>query len=69
MTGRIYLERGRPVRVLAAWRPVSKARPMEAAPAWLIWHRRPASAPRNVAIQRAQGEVVVRPARGLRRPR
>ncbi len=69
MIGRVYLEHGRPVRVLAAWRPVSRANPLEPAPEWLVWHRPPASAPRNVAVLRAGGEVVVRPARGLRRPR
>jgi hypothetical protein len=49
-TGRTYLERGRPVTVLARWRPGS-------------------GGPRNVLIRRGNGQLVVRPFRGLRTPR
>ncbi len=64
MTGRIYLLRGEPVVVLAAWR----WRPREAVPAppWLIWWQPPAQPPRNVRIG-INGKHVVRPFRGLRR--
>lgn len=55
----IYLERGAPVRVLVSWRAKLPA-------ARLGLHLRPA-APRNVLIQRADGTLVVRPFRGLRR--
>jgi acetyl esterase len=48
MVGRTYLERGRPVVVLARWAPRCR--------------------PRNVLIRRADGELVVRPFRGLRLP-
>lgn len=50
MTGRTDLERGRPVVVLARWRPGSHG-------------------PRNVLIRRDNGELTVRPFRGLRKPR
>lgn len=49
ITGRVYLERGEPVRVLVRWGP--------------------GGGPRNVRIERADGSTVVRPFRGLRRPR
>ena len=48
MIGRTYLERGRPVVVLARWN---------------------GTGPRNVLIRREDGTLVVRPFRGLRRPR
>ncbi|GGS97755.1 hypothetical protein GCM10010156_64940 [Planobispora rosea] len=49
MTGRIYIERGRPVLALLGWA---------------------GRGPRNVLILRWEsGELVVRPFRGLRRPR
>ena len=47
MVGRIYLERGSPVVVVARWG---------------------GEGPRNVLIRRADGALVVRPFRGLRRP-
>jgi acetyl esterase len=47
LAGRIYLERGAPVLVLASWGP--------------------GGGPRNVLIERANGDRVVRPFRGLRR--
>ncbi|MBO2453752.1 hypothetical protein J4573_42150 [Actinomadura barringtoniae] len=46
MIGRTYLERGRPVVVLARWA---------------------GGGPRNVLIRRENGELVVRPFRGLRK--
>jgi len=51
--GATYLERGRPVTVVAQWRSGRDAGPR---------------GPRNVLIRRADGELVVRPFRGLRRP-
>jgi hypothetical protein len=64
MIGRVYLERSRPVTVLARWAvthpPASDA---------VTWLRSPkASAPRNVLIEREDGSRTVRPFRGLRRP-
>lgn len=56
VAGDTYLERGRPVVV------VVRARPAPAPPG-----RR--SAPRNVLIRRECGTLVVRPFRGLRRPK
>jgi hypothetical protein len=50
MTGRTYMEKGRPVVVLTRWRPGS-------------------GGPRNVLIRREDGTLVVRPFRGLRKPR
>jgi hypothetical protein len=49
ITGRVYLERGKPVHVIVRWGP--------------------GGGPRNVLIERADGSRVVRPFRGLRRPR
>lgn len=46
ITGRIYLERGKPVTVITQWR---------------------GKGPRNVAIRREGGQIVVRPLRGLRK--
>jgi acetyl esterase len=57
--GRVYLERGEPVRVLARWRDVE---PVEV-------RGRVLRTPRNVLIERADGSRVVRPFRGLRRVR
>jgi acetyl esterase len=54
VTGRVYLERGRPVVVIAAWRPARRGDP---------------SGPRNVWIRREDGSEVIRPFRGLRRLR
>lgn len=63
MIGRTYLERGRPVVVLARWRHMPPSEP----PGWLTWLARPRRAPRNVLIRRADGTQAVRPFRGLRR--
>jgi acetyl esterase len=49
VVGKTYLERGKPVVVLARWGP--------------------GGGPRNVLIERANREQVVRPFRGLRTPR
>jgi len=49
ITGRTYLERGRPVVVLVRWGP--------------------GGGPRNVLIRRENGQQVVRPFRGLCKPR
>lgn len=82
MIGGTYLERGRPVNVLASWRGARMPR----AEAVLISQagRDPGSThnfgdvvlqlvgnsgPRNVLIQREDGSLVVRPFRGLRRPK
>ena len=46
VTGRTYLERGKPVTVITQWR---------------------GKGPRNVAIRREDGQIVVRPFRGLRK--
>jgi hypothetical protein len=48
VTGRVYLERGRPVTVLIRWGA--------------------GGGPRNVLIRREDGQLAVRPFRGLRKP-
>jgi hypothetical protein len=71
ITGRIYLENGRPVAVLARWNGTPAA-PWEGIP--LVWlprsdgkpHTR--TGPHNVLIERADGSRVVRPFRGLQTP-
>src|SRR5690606_19164578 len=63
-----YLERGRPVAVLARHRLPSKANPAAPCPLWLTWTIPPRGAPRNVLVRREDGELAVRPFRGLRRP-
>jgi len=70
MTPRVatYLERGRPVTVLARHRLPSKANPPAPVPSWLVWTVTPRGAPRNVLVRRESGDLVVRPFRGLRRP-
>jgi acetyl esterase len=61
--GRTYLERGQPVTVLARW-----ATPPPAPDGVVVWLRPPRrGGPRNVLIRRADGSLVVRPFRGLRR--
>jgi hypothetical protein len=63
MVGRTYWERSRPVLVLARW-----ATPPADAPAACTWHRPPRrTGPRTVLVQRADGSLVVRPFRGLRK--
>lgn len=72
VVGRTYLERGEPVEVLAQWRgpseAVSNRRDLVCREVVLNPGRRRRSGPRNVLIRRADGELVVRPFRGLRRP-
>lgn len=64
----VYLERGQRVTVLARFRLPSKANPPAPVPAWLEWRARPKGAPRNVLIEREDGQRIVRSFRGLRRP-
>ena len=66
MKGASYLERGQPVTVLARgnWK---RPEPVRCAVIWLRSPRR--LAPRNVLIERADGSLVVRPFRGLRKPK
>ncbi|MGW0836549.1 hypothetical protein [Streptomyces prunicolor] len=67
MTGRTYLERGRPVTVLIAY---CARRVPDVTGDWLHFQwpgQRPAAGPRNVAIRRTDGSTVVRPFRGLTR--
>lgn len=69
MTGRAYLERGKPVTVTIAY--CARHTP-EVAGAWLDFSwpdGRPVAGPRNVAIRRADGTATIRPFRGLVRPR
>lgn len=73
IVGRIYLERGEPVEVIAQWQMGRDAQPdvaMMLLPdgdgSWRVVDLK--SGPRNVLIQRADGELVVRPFRGLRKP-
>jgi acetyl esterase len=67
MTGRVYLERGRPVTVII---PYCARRAPDITGSWLHFQwpgRRPTAGPRNVAVLRADGSTVVRPFRGLTR--
>lgn len=73
IVGRTYLERGEPVEVLAQWRAKS-GQPFDGVPpsGWCInltfWtERQPKAGPRNVLIRRVNGDLVVRPFRGLRK--
>jgi acetyl esterase len=64
MLGRVYLEHKQPVVVLARWGAVPAG-----AGSGVSWLRPPRrTAPRNVLIRRADGTLVIRPFRGLRRP-
>ncbi|MER5227118.1 hypothetical protein [Streptomyces flaveus] len=68
MTGRVYLERGQSVTVAI---PYCARRAPDVTGDWLHFQwpgRRPAAGPRNVAIRRTDGSIVVRPFRGLTRP-
>lgn len=60
ITGRTYLDHGRPVVVLAQWAH-STGIPVPG----VLTAR---TAPRNVLVQREDGTRTVRPFRGLRRP-
>lgn len=60
--GTTYLERGKPVLVLATWSRSPVAAGL------VLWLRPPKPAgPRNVLIERADGSRDVRPFRGLRK--
>lgn len=78
MIGKTYLERGRPVVVLRRWREARRAKPTEitedqAEELELLVEAGIGTVrlcgPRNVLIQREDGSLVVRPFRGLRRPK
>ena len=64
MIGKTYLERGQPVVVLARWGSVAWRCPPRPI-CFLTGGIK--DAPRNVLIQRAGGEQIVRPFRGLRK--
>lgn len=71
MKGDTYLERGRPVVLLARWRG-TEAITIAPHQSERIQIRPPRrgkqqTGPRNVLIQREDGSLVVRPFRGLRR--
>lgn len=77
VVGRTYLERGKPVVVLAQWRtgqPLSIGThgafdDITRTTRVTIFHGEPKSAtgPRNVLIRRENRDLVVRPFRGLRK--
>lgn len=67
MTGRRYMLHGQQVEVVCAFVLPSKRNPLPPVPAWLTWAAPPAGAPRNAAVRYADGRIVVRPFRGLRR--
>lgn len=79
MVGRVYLERGQKVTVRARWVTQPAGPPVvqwhrliteEDAPPRLVElqpGQKAKGAPRNVLIERADGTLVVRSARGLRR--
>lgn len=67
MTGRVYLERGHPVTLVIPY--CARSAPDITGP-WLHFQwpgRQPVAGPRNVAIRRTDGSIVVRPFRGLAR--
>lgn len=67
MTGRVYFERGHPVTVVI---PYCARHAPDITGSWLRFQwpgRRPAAGPRNVAIRRSDGSIIVRPFRGLTR--
>jgi acetyl esterase len=67
MIGKTYYERGRPVVVICAWRG-GKLPPIEATEGQPVtFYGVARGGPRNVLIRRQDGELVVRPFRGLRR--
>jgi hypothetical protein len=68
MTGRTYLLAGQPVTLICKFALPSKRNPATPRPPWLHWATQPPGAPRNAAIQHADGTTVVRPFRGLRMP-
>ncbi|WP_047890972.1 hypothetical protein [Micromonospora sp. RV43] len=62
ITGRTYLERGQLVTVLVQWRQQRKTERMPAHQLLTLGTH----TPRNVLLRRPDGELVVRPFRGLR---
>jgi hypothetical protein len=64
MTGRTYLERGRPVTVLVGWRNGQGEPELDQA---LRTVQRPRYGPKNVMVRREDGSIVIRPFRGLRK--
>lgn len=73
ITGRTYLERGKPVVVLARWAGGGRPAGRPGVQAGVIWYppcgkkATYKQAPRNVLIRRRGGATVVRPFRGLLR--
>lgn len=65
MTGLTYLERGRPVTIVARWARADDMR--SAATSLGLRLPPPPWGPRNVVIRREDGSLVCRPFRGLRR--
>lgn len=65
IAGTTYLEAGQPVTALVAWRQQRKTERLTTGP---YLHLK-TTTPRNVLIRRADGTQVVRPFRGLRRPK
>lgn len=64
IAGSTYLERGKPVVVVAAWRQQRVTERVDLGPLVQLG----TSSPRNVWIRRADGTEAVRPFRGLRKP-
>lgn len=68
IVGNTYLLRGEPVTVLASWRG-AKLPPVElTGMAAVDCHPLRKHGPRNVLIRRGNGDLIVRPFRGLRKP-
>lgn len=76
IVGNTYLEKGKPVTVLAQWRTGEALGigsfahfdgPMYPTIVHIFSGREKGSGPRNVLIQRQNRELVVRPFRGLRK--
>jgi hypothetical protein len=65
ITGRTYLERGRPIVVLVRWGDI-KADPEPAVGSIQLLVTTKPYAPKNVLIEREDGTRAVRPFRGLR---
>lgn len=66
MLGRAYLLHGQPVTVLARWRQPPHQPPAASQSVVLDLAPTPGP-PRNVLLRRADGSLLVRPFRGLRR--
>lgn len=67
VTGRTYLERGRPVKVLVRWGDIKGAADDEVNVGTIELHvRSKPFGPKNVLIEREDGTRVIRPFRGLR---